>query len=269
MSAQPHTSHPKTLILGAIGVVFGDIGTSPLYALKETFAGHHPMAVEQANVLGILSLIFWTIMILVTLKYVTIIMRADNRGEGGSLALLARVTEITRNSPATWFVTMLGIFAAALFYGDSMITPAISVLSAVEGLTVITPHFQEYVLPIAALVLTALFWIQRHGTGAVGKFFGPVMAGWFGILGLLGLINIWQAPGVLAALNPLYALAARSNDANESIRPPISRVAVSSELRPGFLQGLIPCRHSSNQRTGRSPVPQQHPPTQPRRITNL
>ena len=216
MSAQPHTSHPKTLILGAIGVVFGDIGTSPLYALKETFAGHHPMAVEQANVLGILSLIFWTIMILVTLKYVTIIMRADNRGEGGSLALLARVTEITRNSPATWFVTMLGIFAAALFYGDSMITPAISVLSAVEGLTVITPHFQEYVLPIAALVLTALFWIQRHGTGAVGKFFGPVMAGWFGILGLLGLINIWQAPGVLAALNPLYALAFLTGHPGES-----------------------------------------------------
>ena len=207
MSAQPHTSHPKTLILGAIGVVFGDIGTSPLYALKETFAGHHPMAVEQANVLGILSLIFWTIMILVTLKYVTIIMRADNRGEGGSLALLARVTEITRNSPATWFVTMLGIFAAALFYGDSMITPAISVLSAVEGLTVITPHFQEYVLPIAALVLTLLFWIQRHGTGAVGKFFGPVMTGWFSVLALLGLINIWESPGVLVALNPYYAFA--------------------------------------------------------------
>ena len=216
MSAQQHSSHPNTLILGAIGVVFGDIGTSPLYALRETFAGHYPMAVEQANVLGILSLIFWTIMILVTLKYVTIIMRADNRGEGGSLALLARVTEITRNSPATWLVTMLGIFAAALFYGDSMITPAISVLSAVEGLTVITPHFEAYVLPIAALVLTALFWIQRHGTGAVGKFFGPVMTGWFSVLALLGLINIWQAPEVLAALNPLYALAFLTSHPGES-----------------------------------------------------
>jgi len=207
MTAQTHSSPPKTLILGAIGVVFGDIGTSPLYSLKETFAGHFPMAVEHASVLGILSLIFWTIMILVTLKYVTIIMRADNRGEGGSLALLARVADITRNSQATWVVTMLGIFAAALFYGDSMITPAISVLSAVEGLTVITPQFEEYVLPIAALVLTLLFWIQRHGTGAVGKFFGPVMTGWFTVLALLGLINIWESPGVLVALNPYYAFA--------------------------------------------------------------
>ena len=207
MSPQPHSSHPNTLILGAIGVVFGDIGTSPLYALKETFAGHHPMAVEPANILGILSLIFWTIMTLVTLKYVTIIMRADNRGEGGSLALLARVTELTRHSRATWFVTMLGIFASALFYGDSMITPAISVLSAVEGLTVITPQFAGYVLPIAALVLTGLFWIQRHGTGAVGQFFGPVMTGWFSLLALLGLINIWQAPAVLVALNPYHAFA--------------------------------------------------------------
>ena len=134
MSAQQNSTRPSTLIIGAIGVVFGDIGTSPLYALKETFAGHHAMAAEPARILGVLSLIFWTIMALVTLKYVAIIMRADNRGEGGSLALLARVTELTKGSRATWFVTMLGIFAAALFYGDSMITPAISVLTAVEGL---------------------------------------------------------------------------------------------------------------------------------------
>ncbi len=207
MSAHESHSRPSALIVGAIGVVFGDIGTSPLYAFKETFAGHHPMAVEPASILGVLSLIFWTIMALVTLKYVAIIMRADNRGEGGSLALLARVMELTRNSRATWFVTMLGIFAAALFYGDSMITPAISVLSAVEGLEVVAPRLEEYVLPITAVVLTALFWIQRHGTGAVGRFFGPVMCAWFGILAALGVLSIWQAPTVLAALNPAYALA--------------------------------------------------------------
>ncbi len=206
MSAHDNKNRHSALIVGAIGVVFGDIGTSPLYALKETFAGHHPIAVEPASILGVLSLIFWTIMALVTVKYVAIIMRADNRGEGGSLALLARVTELTRNSPATWFVTMLGIFAAALFYGDSMITPAISVLSAVEGLHVVAPQLEQYVLPITAVVLTGLFWIQKHGTGAVGRFFGPIMCAWFGILGLLGIISIWQAPAVLAALNPGYAL---------------------------------------------------------------
>ncbi len=205
MSATGTRSRPAALIVGAIGVVFGDIGTSPLYALKETFAGHHPMGVEPASVLGVLSLIFWTIMALVTLKYVAIIMRADNRGEGGSLALLARVTELTRDSRATWFVTMLGIFAAALFYGDSMITPAISVLSAVEGLEVVAPQFKDYVLPITVVVLTGLFWIQSRGTAVMGKLFGPVMCLWFAVLGLLGAINILRAPQVLLALNPLYA----------------------------------------------------------------
>ena len=206
MSANASKSRSSALIVGAIGVVFGDIGTSPLYALKETFAGHHLIAVEPASILGVLSLIFWTIMALVTLKYVAIIMRADNRGEGGSLALLARVTELTKDSRATWFVTMLGIFAAALFYGDSMITPAISVLSAVEGLEVIAPQFKEYVLPITAVVLTGLFWIQKHGTGAVGRFFGPIMCAWFGVLGVLGVISILDAPAVLAALNPSHAV---------------------------------------------------------------
>ena len=206
MSVNESKSRPSALIVGAIGVVFGDIGTSPLYALKETFAGHHPMGVEPASILGVLSLIFWTIMALVTLKYVAIIMRADNRGEGGSLALLARVTELTKNSRATWFVTMLGIFAAALFYGDSMITPAISVLSAVEGLNVVAPGLKEYILPITAIILTGLFWIQKHGTGVVGRFFGPVMCAWFGILAVLGAISIWEAPAVLAALNPAHAV---------------------------------------------------------------
>ena len=195
------------LMVSSIGVVFGDIGTSPLYSLRETFAGHHPLAVEPANILGVLSLIFWTIMLLVTLKYVAIIMRADNRGEGGSLALLALVIALTRNSRATWSVTMLGILAAALFFGDSMITPAISVLSAVEGLSVVTPAMGEFVVPIAVLILTGLFWIQRHGTGTIGQYFGPIMGTWFGLLAVLGLISIWQAPAVLLALDPRYALA--------------------------------------------------------------
>ncbi|HRC72748.1 MAG TPA: potassium transporter Kup [Candidatus Competibacter sp.] len=206
MSAHENKSRSSALIVGAIGVVFGDIGTSPLYALKETFAGSHPIPVEPESILGVLSLIFWTIMALVTLKYVAIIMRADNRGEGGSLALLARVTELTRGSKATWFVTMLGIFAAALFYGDSMITPAISVLSAVEGLNVVAPGLKNYILPITAIVLTGLFWIQKHGTGVVGRFFGPIMCAWFGVLAVLGLASIWQAPAVLGALNPIYAI---------------------------------------------------------------
>jgi KUP system potassium uptake protein len=206
MSTHEHKSGTSALIVGAIGVVFGDIGTSPLYALKETFAGHHPIAVAPESILGVLSLIFWTIMALVTLKYVAIIMRADNRGEGGSLALLARVTELTKNSGATWFVTMLGIFAAALFYGDSMITPAISVLSAVEGLNVVAPALKDYIVPIAAIVLTVLFAIQKHGTGAVGRFFGPVMCAWFGVLAVLGAIKILDAPAVLVALNPFHAV---------------------------------------------------------------
>jgi len=206
MSTHGQKSGSSALIVGAIGVVFGDIGTSPLYALKETFAGHHPIAVEPESILGVLSLVFWTIMALVTLKYVAIIMRADNHGEGGSLALLARVTELTKNSHATWFVTMLGIFAAALFYGDSMITPAISVLSAVEGLNVVAPGLKDYIVPIAAIVLTVLFAIQKHGTGAVGRFFGPVMCAWFGVLALLGVINILDAPAVLVALNPIHAI---------------------------------------------------------------
>ncbi len=206
MSGQASKGRSSALVVGAIGVVFGDIGTSPLYALKETFAGHHAMAVAPASILGVLSLIFWTIMALVTLKYVAIIMRADNRGEGGSLALLARVTELTRNSNAAWLVTMLGIFAAALFYGDSMITPAISVLSAVEGLNTVAPQLKDYVLPITAVVLTGLFWIQRHGTGVVGRFFGPVMCAWFVVLAVLGTISIWEAPAVLAALNPAHAV---------------------------------------------------------------
>lgn len=194
------------LILGAIGVVYGDIGTSPLYALKETFAGHHPLPVIEANILGVLSVMFWTIMLLVSLKYVIVIMRADNNGEGGSLALLALASELNSKRPKTkWLLAILGIFAAALFYGDSMITPAISVLSAVEGLNVVAPQFSSYVLPITLMVLTALFMVQKHGTGTVGMAFGPIMIFWFATLGLLGALSIAHSPHVLLALNPIYA----------------------------------------------------------------
>lgn len=193
-------------MLGAIGVVYGDIGTSPLYALKETFAGHHPLPIVEANILGVLSIMFWTIMVLVSLKYVTIIMRADNHGEGGSLALLALASELHSDRPKSkWVFVMLGVFAAALFYGDSMITPAISVLSAVEGLNVIAPELNSYVLPITVMVLTALFLVQKRGTGAMGMAFGPIMILWFSILGVLGVLSIAKSPHVLLALNPVYA----------------------------------------------------------------
>ena len=194
------------LVLGAIGVVFGDIGTSPLYALQSTFTGPHPLPVVEANILGVLSVMFWTIMLLVSLKYVVIIMRADNHGEGGSLALLALVNELTAQHRKTkWFVTALGVFAAALFYGDGMITPAISVLSAVEGLDLVSHQFKSYILPITILVLTGLFFIQKRGTGIVGMAFGPIMVFWFCCLAVFGIISIAQSPQVLLALNPIYA----------------------------------------------------------------
>ncbi len=213
MSSTQTKQKLPALVLGAIGVVFGDIGTSPLYALKETFAGHHPLPVIEANILGVLSVMFWTIMLLVTLKYVVIIMRADNHGEGGSLALLALVNELTAQRPKMkWFVTTLGVFAAALFYGDSMITPAISVLSAVEGLGVVSHRFSSYILPITIIVLTGLFFIQKHGTGAVGIAFGPIMIFWFGCLAVLGALSIAQSPQVLWALNPIHAFLFLSAD---------------------------------------------------------
>jgi KUP system potassium uptake protein len=204
------SSHNKqalpAITVAAIGVVFGDIGTSPLYALKEIFNGHHPIPVTPENILGVLSLVFWAIIVLVTIKYVAIIMRADNRGEGGSLALLALVTERAKNPRLSRIVTLLGIFAAALFYGDSMITPAISVLSAVEGMEIITPELTPYIIPITLGILTGLFFIQKRGTGAVGILFGPVMVAWFGILAILGILQIATNPAILLALNPLYAI---------------------------------------------------------------
>jgi KUP system potassium uptake protein len=213
MSSTQTKQKLSPLVLGAIGVVYGDIGTSPLYALQATFTGSHPLPVIEANIFGVLSVMFWTIMLLVSLKYVVIIMRADNHGEGGSLALLALVSEHTANRPKLkWFVTGLGVFAAALFYGDSMITPAISVLSAVEGLDLVSHQFKIYILPITVIVLTGLFFIQKRGTGAVGMAFGPIMIIWFTSLAAFGLMSIAQSPQILWALNPLYAFQFLSTD---------------------------------------------------------
>jgi KUP system potassium uptake protein len=194
------------LTVGAIGIVFGDIGTSPLYAFRETFAGHHPLPVDRLHVFGVLSLIFWSMMIVVTLKYVTILMRADNKGEGGSLALLAlisRKTEERRWGPG---IVLLGVFACALFYGDAMITPAVSVLSAVEGLLVVQAGLGPFVIPICIGILVGLFAIQRRGTAVVGALFGPVMVIYFLTLLVLGLLNIVREPGVLFALSPHWAV---------------------------------------------------------------
>ncbi len=207
MSQQPAQQKLSTLMLGAIGVVYGDIGTSPLYAIQATFSGSHSLPVAAANVLGVLSMMFWTIMLLISLKYVMIIMRADNHGEGGSLALLALVSELTSQKPKLkWFVTALGVFAAALFFGDGMITPAISVLSAVEGLEVISPQFKVYILPVTIIVLTGLFFIQKRGTGTMGMAFGPIMVLWFACLAVFGMISIAQNPEILLALNPVYVV---------------------------------------------------------------
>ncbi|HEX6119470.1 MAG TPA: potassium transporter Kup [Dongiaceae bacterium] len=201
------TSHKSAtaLALGAIGVVFGDIGTSPLYAMKESFAGAHTLTPDEPHVLGVLSLIFWAIMIIVTIKYVAIIMRADNKGEGGSLAMLALATRLTHGSNLTPIIVVIGIFAAALFYGDSMITPAISVLSAVEGLQVAAPGLDAYVVPLTLVILILLFAFQKNGTARVGALFGPVMLLWFITLTVLGIANIIDYPRVLLALNPYYA----------------------------------------------------------------
>jgi KUP system potassium uptake protein len=194
------------LVLGAIGVVFGDIGTSPLYALKEVFGSQHPVPLSEANILGALSLVFWTLLVIVTLKYVTLILRADNRGEGGILALLALVVRLTRHNRRLRYVLgLLGVFGATLFYGDAVITPAISVLSAVEGLEVIAPQLHPYIVPTALTVLIGLFVIQGYGTGKVGAFFGPITVVWFITLAVLGIVSIIKTPEVLAALQPGYA----------------------------------------------------------------
>ncbi|MDY0028999.1 MAG: potassium transporter Kup [Pseudobdellovibrionaceae bacterium] len=194
------------LVIGAIGVVYGDIGTSPLYAFKESFLGAR-FAADFSHILGVLSLIFWSVTITVTLKYIMLMMRADNKGEGGSLSLFALASRFSHDTK--WIaaaVPILGIFAAALFYGDSMITPAISIMSSVEGLQIAAPHLSPYVLPFTILILAFLFSFQKLGTGNVGTLFGPIMCVWFLTLTVLGIIHIWDNPFVLKAINPYYAI---------------------------------------------------------------
>ena len=218
-SSDPRASRSSTaaLTLLALGVVFGDIGTSPLYAVKETFAPGHGMPLDAANILGGLSIIFWSLMMVVSLKYVVLIMRADNRGEGGIMALLALASSAIKDHPQWRTPLMLiGVFGASMFYGDAVLTPANTVLSAVEGLEVGTKAFKPYVVPIAVVVIVALFAFQSRGTAAVGRLFGPVTLVWFFAIGAAGLHGIAQHPGVLAALNPFYALAFLSNHVAES-----------------------------------------------------
>ncbi|HEX2586168.1 MAG TPA: potassium transporter Kup [Steroidobacteraceae bacterium] len=207
----PHGTHQnngasKALIIGALGVVFGDIGTSPLYALGTCFGEQGHLEVNSLNVLGILSLIFWAQTLIISLKYVGIVMRADNKGEGGILSLSTLLVSASRNWRLWTPVAALGLFGAALFLGDGFITPAISVLSAVEGLKVLSPKFSHFVVPGSIAVLTVLFMVQKHGTEAVSKFFGPVMMAWFLTLAILGVMSIAHTPGVLKAINPYYAV---------------------------------------------------------------
>ncbi|MBS1161903.1 MAG: potassium transporter [Proteobacteria bacterium] len=203
----PDNKRQLTLTLAALGIVYGDIGTSPLYSIKEVFGGaHHPVPITPDNVLGILSLFLWSLLIVVTLKYVAFIMRANNKGEGGIIALMTLA--LHNGNPSSWqqkLLVALGLFGAALFYGDGVITPAISVLSAVEGLELITPAFKPYILPITLSILVGLFLFQRRGTASVGALFGPIMVLWFAVLALFGGIAIVEHPAVLAAVNPLYA----------------------------------------------------------------
>jgi len=194
------------LMLGAIGVVYGDIGTSPLYTMKESFIGPHPMAVDRLHIFGVLSLIFWSLMMIVTIKYVVVAMRADNKGEGGSFALLSLISRNLEGKRWTAALVMLGVLATCLFYGDAMITPAISVLSAVEGLTVVEARLEPLVLPISIGILIGLFLVQTRGTARIGTIFGPIVVVYMAVLATLGISNIVNHPEVLGALNPLWGV---------------------------------------------------------------
>ena len=215
MEAKPATGrYLATLTIGALGVVYGDLGTSPLYALRECFSSSHALAPTEENVLGVLSLIFWSLLLIVSVKYLTIILRATNKGEGGILALMALA--FPKQSPGTGrrraMLIGLGVFGAALLYGDGMITPSISVLSAIEGLNVATPAFKDFVIPLTILTLVALFAGQSHGTGKVGAVFGPIMLIWFAALAALGIGGVLKAPEVLRALNPYHGVQFLLND---------------------------------------------------------
>ncbi|GAB3349004.1 potassium transporter Kup [Lysobacter tyrosinilyticus] len=209
--AHGHNGHGNVslfgLIIGAIGVVFGDIGTSPLYTIKEAFIPHYGLTPDHATVLGVLSLIFWALVIVVTAKYVSIIMRADNDGEGGIMALMALAQRtLPKDSRSAYAVGILGIFGASLFFGDGVITPAVSVLSALEGIEVAAPQFHNWIVPLAVAILLLLFMTQRYGTEKVGKVFGPITVVWFAVLAALGLHNIGHNPEVLNAFNPMWAV---------------------------------------------------------------
>ena len=206
MKPNPSASSIAALTLGAVGVVYGDIGTSPLYALKEVFGqGRVPLTPE--NIYGVLSLVFWTLTVIVSLKYVVLILRADNNGEGGLIAMLALASQAVKDRPVLrQRLLLVGIFGTAIFFGDGVITPAISVLSAVEGLEIAAPQLHRYIVPVTLMVLTALFLVQRHGTARVGKLFGPITAVWFLVLAVLGLWHIGDNPAVLWALSPHHAL---------------------------------------------------------------
>lgn len=202
----PNGSRTLALTIAAIGVVYGDIGTSPLYALKECFSPHYGLTPGRTEVLGILSLIFWALTLIICVKYLTVILRFDNEGEGGILALMELVVRRTGTLSKMGVTLLLGLFGAALLYGDGIITPAISVLSAVEGLTVAAPALGNVVVPITLVILVGLFAIQKYGTAGVGRIFGPFMLGWFALLGGIGLMSALQNPEIFAAVNPLFAL---------------------------------------------------------------
>lgn len=204
-SAYEHGEGLPVLALGALGVVYGDIGTSPLYALREALHSAHGVAPTPPNVLGVLSLVFWALIVVITIKYLTFILRADNKGEGGILALTSLVTPLQeRSSGRKKLLVLLGLFGTALLYGDGSITPAISVLSAVEGLTVATPRFEQYVIPVTVAILIAVFAVQKRGTAKIGKVFGPVTLVWFVTIAILGGVQIARHPDVLVAVNPAY-----------------------------------------------------------------
>ncbi len=209
LESDAHNNHGNTssLMLAAIGIVFGDIGTSPLYALKECFSPEHGIPFSPEAVFGVISMVFWAFLIVVSLKYVLFVMRANNNGEGGILALMALALRTAPvGSRRASGIMMLGVFGACMFYGDAVITPAISVLSAVEGIEVVSADFKPYVIPITLIILILLFFIQKKGTSTVGILFGPIMVVWFGVLGLMGVYNIVDNPQIIAAVNPLYAV---------------------------------------------------------------
>ncbi|HEX2223349.1 MAG TPA: KUP/HAK/KT family potassium transporter, partial [Thermoanaerobaculia bacterium] len=207
-NSSPDFKYLAGLSLGALGVVYGDIGTSPLYAMRECFHGPHSIVLTPANVMGILSLVFWALIIIISIKYLGFVMRADNRGEGGILALMSLIPrDLRRRESGRWVLVALGIFGAALLYGDGMISPSVAVLSAVEGLELAAPAVHDYVVPIAIVILVGIFLLQRRGTAGIGAIFGPVMLLYFATIATLGMSWIVRNPEVLAAVSPTHAVS--------------------------------------------------------------